>query len=230
MRAIILDIETVAALSAEVWSQMVDEIKAPSNYKDPAKIAAYVEVEKRKTIEKAALSPLSGQVSIVTIATECDNGGWTLQQFTAPNPDEDERRCLIDTFAYLAAADSGQRLVTFNGTRFDLPFLSVRAMVRAIVCQWPMPRTREYVRHLDLYQALGEHGSLDRYAMAILGRGKGGRNGKQASELWTQGPERQAEAAEYARDEMRLLIDLYMAWRDVHSVADIPQGMREEVA
>lgn len=222
MRAILIDLETVPALTPEMTAEIDAEIdaetKAPGNYKDPEKIRAYVEEAKAKAkakaIEKAALSPLTGAICLVTIAEVGAEPGGTMRQFGSPLM-SDEIVCIRESLAYLAQIDKGHQIVTFNGTRFDLPYLAIRAMVRGISSPWPIPRAKDWARHLDLYQALGEPGSLSRCAMAILGRGKGDVTGADVPRLWASGPEGQEKVRAYARDEMELLIGIYRSYREV---------------
>src|SRR5688572_8585619 len=63
---ITFDIET-APLPDEQIAPFVPEFSAPSNYKDPEKIKAYIEGEKVKWLEQAALSPLTGRVVAIGI-------------------------------------------------------------------------------------------------------------------------------------------------------------------
>lgn len=225
MRAILIDLETVAALTPEMEADIraeleaeAAEVKAPKNYKDEAKISAYIETERKRIldksaeiVDKAALSPLTGAICLVTIAEVDATPGGTMRQFGAPLI-ADEIVCIREALGYLADIDRGHQIVTFNGQRFDLPFLAIRAMVRGISSPWPIPRAKDWARHLDLYQALGEPGSLDRCARAILGRGKGDVTGADVPRLWATEPER---VREYARNEMELLIGIYRAWREV---------------
>ena len=52
MRYRILDLETVGLPEAKEW---VDPLKAPSNYKDPLKIDAYIKEAEAERVEKFAL-------------------------------------------------------------------------------------------------------------------------------------------------------------------------------
>ena len=52
--AVVFDLETVAAPSCETF---LDPAKAPSNYKDPVKIAAYAEEKRAEQVAKAGLEP-----------------------------------------------------------------------------------------------------------------------------------------------------------------------------
>jgi DNA polymerase elongation subunit (family B) len=213
MQAIMLDIETVPDVSPEVWAAM--EFKAPSNYKDPEKIAAYIEEAKRKELERAALNPLTGRAVLVTITTDKVDVDDFPIQLCAPDPAKDEAAMLKDAFEALSLIDKGHRLVTFNGRDFDLPYLVTRAMAHGIASPWRLPRSHEYTMHLDMYQELGKPGGLDLVSRAILGRGKStGIEGRDVPGMWLAG--RHDEVRGYALDEMGLLCDLYARWKTVN--------------
>jgi DNA polymerase elongation subunit (family B) len=221
MKAIILDIETAGDLSPAMMESIEAEAqqqKPPSNYKDPAKIEAYLAEAKAKhiaaAVERAALSPLTGRVVCVTVAVEGEDG-WSTTCIGPDGPGSamPERELLDRSMAYLAKADAGCRVVTYNGTAFDLPFLSLRCMVRGIASPWCIPRPKgDYARHLDLFETLGKPGSLDKVCLAVLGDGKGAYTGRDVGESWKNA--RFSEIREYATREMRLMIDLYSRWRE----------------
>lgn len=222
MKAIILDIETAGDLSPAMMESIeaeAEECKAPSNYKDPAKIEAYLAEAKAKhiaaAVERAALSPLTGRVVCVTVAVETGDEGWKITTIGPDGPGSamPERELLDRSMTYLAGSDAGCRIVTFNGSAFDLPFLALRCMVRHLVSPWTIPRPKgDYARHLDLFVELGKPGSLDKVCLAVLGEGKGAYTGRDVPESYRNA--RFAEIREYATREMRLMIDLYSRWRE----------------
>jgi hypothetical protein len=52
--ALIVDLESFAITDAE---QYVEPVDAPSNYKDPIKIAEYIKTAQGKSIDRCALDP-----------------------------------------------------------------------------------------------------------------------------------------------------------------------------
>ena len=68
---IIIDIETAALDDAASYLDLA-EIKAPANYKDEAKIAAYVEAAKAEALNKAALD--FDLARITAIGIKVDDG------------------------------------------------------------------------------------------------------------------------------------------------------------
>lgn len=167
---LVIDIETVqdpegvrAALEQE------PEFSAPSNYKDPAKIAATIEAKRQewraKVRTRAALSPLTGRV--------CTVGHWY------PDDDGPEAITLEDERDLLSRASmlmEERGLVTFNGADFDLEFLKIRMLVNGVPLPTPLrrgfPRYRYDTGHFDVFRFLAgwghdARGTLGRWARAL---------------------------------------------------------------
>lgn len=118
MQHVIYDIETGARPESEI-AQFMPEFAAPANYKDPEKIAAYVESAKRDWLDKAALSPLTGKVLCVGVI---ENGKPGVIAF-------DDESNTIGTFwsVWGYHRDPRREFVGFNTHHFDLPFLIRRS-------------------------------------------------------------------------------------------------------
>jgi hypothetical protein len=88
-------------------------------------------------------------------------------------------------------------LVTFNGRRFDMPVVVLRSMVHGLTMGWYFSsqeyrRRYEPTRHLDLCDALSEHGAgrfpaLGDMAAALGLPGKLGMDGGDVLEVWRGG-------------------------------------------
>jgi 3'-5' exonuclease len=164
MKHIYFDIETipaqrdthVAAIRAEMDADRATAlqlVKAPSNYKDPEKIAAYIEAERERinadheafvqaAILKTGLDGSFGQ--IVCIGWAFDDGETQSLQAGGLSLD-DEASLIADWFAALSAAhvgNSGTRpvLVGHNHAAFDIPFVWKRAIVHGIKPPFWFPR------------------------------------------------------------------------------------------
>lgn len=145
---IAFDIETVPNM------EMIDRLPPPEvktgNLKDPAKIAAKEEAAKAEQIEKMALNPLYGRIcSFVTI----DENENTVAYCIPATTDREETNLIEYAFSTL---NSG-RIITYNGTEFDLPFLYRRAVILGIdPREFSMPPLSELTgkynneRHVDL--------------------------------------------------------------------------------
>ncbi len=107
---------------------------------------------------------------------------------------EDQVPALVNV---LAAAE---RVVTFNGERFDFPVLSAYAPVEALY-----PKSFDIL--VDLKRRLGYRVSLQSLAQATLGRSKAG-TGMEALLWWRSGdPVKRRQVVEYCRRDVELLRD-----------------------
>lgn len=111
------DIETCPMPTCAEY--LTDPIEAPSNYKDPAKIAAYVEEKRKQQIEHAALD--LDLCEIVAIAVDDGSGG---DPAVVTRREKDER-ALLEWFWRMAREKT---LVGFNCLGFDLPVLLRRSL------------------------------------------------------------------------------------------------------
>lgn len=144
MYACALDIETIPNERefARFVEQGPDEpIKAPANWSDPGKIAAYVE---KKTADwKADLSricsfdPYLCRVASIALANSELEGVMTLGHFGygrmpdegGSDPDDAERALLS---AFWKAIAQARGVVTFNGQDFDVPIINIRSAILGV--------------------------------------------------------------------------------------------------
>jgi len=125
---LVFDIETCPMPTCREF--LVEPIEAPSNYKDPAKIAAYIEEKKKTQIDQAALD--LDLCEIVAIAGAFEDSSWA--QTRERNSEEEMLRGFwrfVDTMHR-----EGGLIIGFNCLGFDLPVLLRRSMYLAI----PTPR------------------------------------------------------------------------------------------
>jgi hypothetical protein len=191
--AIVFDIET--GPDPAVWEDpaRVEEIRsgieAPSNYKDPVKIAAAVD-EKLATMKaRAALHPALGRVRCI---------GWALLD-SDDEPEvfvsEDESLVLGDFAARLdqvgPAALSG-----FAVRDFDIPWIAARAAVHDVLLPAWWPHSRDYRRVADARDVLTE-GKLADWLAALGLPGKTS-DGAASIEMPLD------ELADYCRQDVRV--------------------------
>jgi predicted PolB exonuclease-like 3'-5' exonuclease len=149
--AFIVDLETVAMEGVEI-----EPVSAPSNYKDPEKIAAYVAEAEQAQRNKAALYPWTAR--IVALGW-CETPGDAVQVSVA-NHDTIEAT-MIGEFGRRLVEDGGYvaNLVTFNGLGFDLPVLMARA--RLLGVKFPtLDISRFRSPHPDLMKILTFDGAI----------------------------------------------------------------------
>lgn len=90
------------------------------------------------------------------------------------------------------------RIVTFNGDRFDFTVLSAYAPVNGLY-------SRSFDLLADLHRILGHRVKLDSVASATLKTAKGG-SGLDAVRWWREG--NKEKVVEYCRQDVQLLVDL----------------------
>jgi predicted PolB exonuclease-like 3'-5' exonuclease len=111
------DIETCPMPSCAEY--LTDPIKAPSNYKDPVKIAAYVEENRQAQIDQAGLD--LDLCEIVAIAMQ----GSLCSEVVCTTRYENGEREMLEWFWRSAQETT---LVGFNCLSFDLPILLRRSL------------------------------------------------------------------------------------------------------
>lgn len=168
MSYLAFDIETIPN-TAMIARLPEPEVKA-GNLKDPAKIAEKIEEAKKAQIEKMALSPLYGRICCWCIHDGDVSTGTCIKEET----DEAETQIIEGAFQIL----SGQTVITYNGTSFDLPFLYRRAVILGIdPREFNMPTLAEMLKrydndkHIDLMQVwcgFGQFEKLDTLSALIL--------------------------------------------------------------
>jgi len=203
MNVIALDLETSLLIDEPVLTSMKADVKAPSTWKDPVKIAAEVARKQAAMLEGAALSALTGQVCAVSLAfMDTKDREWSHTVFTGEKGEE----ALLHEFAEWLDFDQDDliRWLTFEGQRFDFPFLLPRLAAYGIELPVPLPM-RDWKRHVDLSLILGE-GSLDAWSKRLLGRGKL-RDASEIPGLAAAGE--WGEIRTYCENEIHLLTDLY---------------------
>lgn len=118
MTRTVFDIETAPLPEAEILP-LAPEFVAPSNYKDQAKIDAYIAQAKYDWLDKTALSPVTGRVVAIGYLVD---GSMMLD--IEPS---DERRLLVCFWELVQTQWCQTQFVGFNIKRFDLPFLVRRS-------------------------------------------------------------------------------------------------------
>ena len=157
MAHLIIDIAT--APLPDVAQYLNDQISAPANYKDPAKIDAYIAEKRAEQSDRAALDPDLCRISMVGIMT-----GYRLAVGPILNPcrsEAEERKVLSELGAMLSG---DVVIITFNGLKFDLPILMRRAQYLGV--KFPKLNLDRYRSpHIDLFNVLSMNGQLPGHSL-----------------------------------------------------------------
>jgi len=160
MRHLILDVETVAIDDVATY---LEPVSAPSNYKDEAKIAAYIAEETKRQIDKAALDIDLARIVCLGFQLAGDEVPQTLLM-----KDELQETELLGRFwdTFWKVYIPGHTVaVTFNGLAYDLPLLLRRSLYLGVTA----PKLQlDRFRHpdaIDLMQILCLDGRLKMHGL-----------------------------------------------------------------
>ena len=117
---IVVDIETMPL--PDCVRYLTEPIEAPSNWKDPIKIAGYIEEARRKQLDKAALDLDLCEIAAIGIGLPLAS----YQQTRQTTPEADMLRGLWSFVRNIQS--NGGVLVGFNCLSFDLPILLRRSL------------------------------------------------------------------------------------------------------
>lgn len=128
-KVIALDIET-GPLPLEQLKRMTPKFEAPSNYKDPEKIQKAIWDQEAKWIEKAALSPMTGQL----LAFGYKIRGSGIQVWCQDEKGFVAEKDLIEVFweEYRQLTMQGYCFAGSNLIGFDFQFLKIRSHILGI--------------------------------------------------------------------------------------------------
>lgn len=97
-------------------------------------------------IETTGLSRARNPIYLIGAAAAAGDGSFVVHQFFADTQAQESD--ILASFADYLSAGSFRRVITFNGTRFDLPYLTHRAARYGITLPLEQPE------HLDIYKEL----------------------------------------------------------------------------
>lgn len=208
---IVFDIETIP--NRDMVSRLpAIEIKA-GNLKDPAKIAEKEKAAKQEQIEKMALSPLYGRICAFVAIDERDN---VIADCLEEETDEAESYLIEKVFRKIL---NGHRIITYNGTSFDLPFLYRRAVILGIDIREyehvptlaEMTTKYNKMRHVNLMQVwcgFGQFEKLDNIASAMFAEHKIEIDFREFPEL-IKTPEGREKLLAYCKQDVRLTAKIW---------------------
>jgi predicted PolB exonuclease-like 3'-5' exonuclease len=154
---IVLDIATAPLENAADF--LDEEFAAPANYKDPAKIAAYIADAKADAKGACGLDP--DLCRITGIAMSAWDGTIIPYTYESDGQDQFEAQALLDVQRRL---NQNARFISYNGLRFDWPVLNARARYLGVKLNINLDRFKS--PHVDLYAKLTNHGQLKGHSLS----------------------------------------------------------------
>lgn len=169
------DLETCPTHNPAITEIVGRSVKAPSNYKDPDKIADYILEHTQAALNKTSVRP-EGEIVCISAAVDDDPIISFLRSDSDPMA---ERQLIGDFLRWLKELDEPgrpftARLVGFNAIGFDVPRLWQRAMVHDLMVPsfWPRPweisRYRPTTRVLDVMLAFSQDPYMSMELMAAM--------------------------------------------------------------
>lgn len=224
MRYVFVDIETLPAADAA----SVPPVRAPSTYKDPEKIAAYIAERAGSAYRDTSFNPLLGRILCIGVAV--DEGAPVVLHAADENGEPDERRMLAD----LGAIVGTERTiwVGHNLAAFDLRWLYYRARKYGLPVADSIPwekwsKTIEDTADLAMGpNPRGDMPSLSALAAFFGIPGKQGMDGSKVYDAWKAG--RIAEILAYCAHDVMMTREVHRALRFgcVQPVAQEPTHVR----
>jgi predicted PolB exonuclease-like 3'-5' exonuclease len=200
--AIVIDIETIPRPASQneldAWRK---KWKAPSNYKDPDKIAAKKDEDESKWLDKRKFNP-SGAKMISIAACVVGKTGELLNHEVASGDDGTELSTWLREYL---SGFADYKLVTYNGRSFDLPIIARTladsgVRLKRPIGKWGVVDLYEY----PFYRAAGGL----KYWSGVFGIDfDDSVDGSNVLELYDAG--NWAEIERYNLDDVRITAELY---------------------
>jgi 3'-5' exonuclease len=157
MSPLIVDVECVGVENA---ADYMEPIEAPSNYKDPLKIDAYIKEATEKAIERCGLDPDLCRIVALGHGDVDGNDHVIICQDEAA--EKQALEALWNRVVNIAGAV--RSLVTFNGFGYDLPVLMRRSQLLGV--EYPELNLDKYRSpHIDLMQRLTWRGVIKPHSL-----------------------------------------------------------------
>lgn len=169
---------------------LVDSLPEPEYKYGNAKQEHLLEEIRKKTKEKQisdmALDPMYGRICSYAVANENTSGGVSIVEYSTMSEISDSSEIVIidKALQFLRVTQFNKpTIITFNGVRFDIPFLYKRAMLLNVPLPPGVPKLNEMIKryqhipHCDLAMELvqwdtNRYQSLDNTCRAIIGKRK----------------------------------------------------------
>ena len=139
-----VDIETRATTNPELMKLVVENVTAPSNYKDPDKIAAYISEARKEAISKTSLDGTYGEILTIGVALDAN------EVTVIGGPGETEHEVLTEfacMISGLERAGAWLQFIAFNG-EFDFKFIYQRMVVSKVIRPRSLPTPGNKFQHL----------------------------------------------------------------------------------
>lgn len=197
-KSILFDIESGSLSDSEI-APFMPKFEAPSNYKDEAKIHAYIAEKQKEWKAGAALDPMTARVLAIGLLID--------DSFVLISEPATEAIMLHEFWDSITDGFNDiHRLIGFNCNLFDLPFMVRRSWKLGVKVPEALREGRYWARQIvdlrEVWQLNDRqaHGSLDTIAKH-LGVGAKSGNGADFAKLWKEDRDK---AVAYLKNDLQL--------------------------
>lgn len=179
MSEIVIDIETMPI--AELALSLPEPEYKYGNTKDEAKQEVIRQEAKARQKERMALDPLYGRIAAYSVSDKRGTISGTVVKDTS---DAEEINILNEILPFFGVTQFNvPTIITFNGVRFDVPFIFKRAMMLKVPLPAGVPKLNVFMKrysmvpHCDLAMQIvnwdnNDYCSLDNTCRGIIGKRK----------------------------------------------------------
>ncbi|MFA7228218.1 MAG: ribonuclease H-like domain-containing protein [Melioribacteraceae bacterium] len=220
---LVFDIETVG-VEFETLSESQQEflLRYTESENDPLKKSEIVEETKRYL----SLYPYTAKIiaiglfnvekeKAVVLYENCDDTEWSSEEKSITYKPVTEEEMLKYFWKY---ADKSERIISFNGRSFDIPFMMIRSALNKIRPAKNFLRNRyDSTHHVDLLEQLTFYGLTKKFNLDFYCRSFGiespkskGITGMDVKELYRAG--RMKDIAIYCGEDVKATFGLYKIW------------------
>lgn len=206
----VFDIETMP--NSGMKSRLPEVEVKTGNLKDPAKVAEKIAEARAEQIDRMALSPLWGRICAF-VAIEDSNTTW--KDCITEDSDTAELYVIENIFRSISG---GKRVITYNGSTFDLPFVYRRAIMLGIdPREYGMPTLAEitarynnkyHVDVMSVWCGFGNYEKLNNLASAMFDDHKIDIDFRDFSEL-VKSKEGRTQILDYCQQDVELTMKLW---------------------
>lgn len=203
-----IDIETIPTQETVMQEYVLKNLKAPGNYKDPEKIAAYLEEAKEEALDKCGLDGATNHIICIGIAIDDHEP----VSFSAKKYQE-EGKMLKEANEYMAdnLQYHGNTIIGHNVSGFDLKVIRQRGIVLGVNTGIAIPF---HAKPWDLnpFDTMMQWDAknfikLEKLALALGIQTKKTMEGSEVYSAWKNGLHDMI--ADYCKNDVRLVREVY---------------------
>ena len=147
----IFDIETKLQKDNKIIDTLLNNVSAKKNLTDPDKIEKDITAKRENIMNKAQLNPLLSEIAVVSVFSNDKIHSYSSNNLT-------EKQILTGLMRDIEN-DYFNGIYTYNGKRFDIPYIIVRALHNDMSSNINYLKELKY-KHIDLYDLISSFDNM----------------------------------------------------------------------